>query len=116
HAVEHPAVRRLQTGARVGPRPSEDYAHRVIHVRTLHFVFDVDGVQLRDEICHHGCFGIWGLGLGIGGIGDRRSGATPAWQRVIQSPTTNPQSPLRYTSRFLTSSALSSMNLRRGST
>ena len=43
HAVEHAAMRRLQSVADVGQRSSNDYAHGVIHVRTLHFVFDVDG-------------------------------------------------------------------------
>ena len=47
HAVQHAAMRRLQPVARVGQRSSDDYAHGVIHVRTLHFVFDVDGVVLR---------------------------------------------------------------------
>jgi len=42
HAVEDAAVRRLQPVAHVWQRPSDDYAHRVIHVRALHFVFDVD--------------------------------------------------------------------------
>ena len=43
HAVEHAAVRRLQAVAHVGQRAPDDYAHRVIHVRALHLVFDVDG-------------------------------------------------------------------------
>ena len=42
------AMRRLQAVARVGQRSSDDYAHGVIHVRTLHLVFDVDGVLLWD--------------------------------------------------------------------
>ena len=47
HAVEHAAVRRLEAVARVGQRSSNDYAHGVIHVRPLHFVFDVDRVLVR---------------------------------------------------------------------
>ena len=43
HAVEHAAVRRLEAVADVGQRSPDDYAHRVIHVRALHLVFDVDG-------------------------------------------------------------------------
>ena len=43
HRVEHAAVRRLQPVAHVGQRAPDDYAHRVIHVRALHLVFDVDG-------------------------------------------------------------------------
>ena len=47
HAVEHAAVRRLQAVAHVGQRSPDDYAHRVIHVRALHLVFDVDGDFVR---------------------------------------------------------------------
>ena len=54
HAVQHAAMRRLQPVAGVGQRSSNDYAHGVIHVRPLHFVFDVDGRCLRDEIGHLG--------------------------------------------------------------
>ena len=43
HAVEHAAVRRLQAVPDVRQRAPDDYAHRVIHVRALHLVFDVDG-------------------------------------------------------------------------
>ena len=53
HAVQHAAVRRLQPVARVGQRSSNDYAHGVIHVRTLHLVFDVDGKLMgRDWVGH----------------------------------------------------------------
>jgi hypothetical protein len=40
-------MRRLEAVAGVGQRSSNDYAHGVIHVRTLHFVFDVDWKMLR---------------------------------------------------------------------
>jgi hypothetical protein len=43
HAEEHAAVRGLQPVAHVGQRAPDDYAHRVIHVRALHLVFDVYG-------------------------------------------------------------------------
>src|SRR5882724_12293406 len=52
HAVQHAAVRRLEAVAGIGQRSSNDYAHGVIHVRPLHFVFDVDRVVLRYEIGH----------------------------------------------------------------
>ena len=45
-------MRRLEPVAGVGQRSSNDYAHGVIHVRPLHFVFDVDGVFVRDEVGH----------------------------------------------------------------
>jgi hypothetical protein len=51
HAVQHAPVRRLEPIARVGQRSSNDYAHGVIHVRPLHFVFDIDGA-LSYEIGH----------------------------------------------------------------
>ncbi len=44
HAVQHAAVRGLEAVAGVGQRSSNDYAHGVIHVRPLHFVFDVYGM------------------------------------------------------------------------
>src|SRR5262249_22945848 len=43
HAVQHAAMRRLQAVADVRQRSSNDHAHGVIHVRPLHFVFDVYG-------------------------------------------------------------------------
>ena len=46
------AMRGLQAIAGVGQRSSDDYAHGVIHVRALHFVFDVYGMVLRNEISH----------------------------------------------------------------
>ena len=52
HAVQHAAMGGLEPVARVGQRSSNDHAHRVIHVRPLHFVFDIDRVHLRDEVCH----------------------------------------------------------------
>ena len=50
HAVQHAAVRGLQAVADVGQRSPDDYAHRVIHVRALHLVFDVDGDAVRGSV------------------------------------------------------------------
>src|SRR5438132_3661695 len=47
HAVQDAAMRGLEPVADVGQRSSNDYAHGVIHVRTLHFVFDVDRKAVR---------------------------------------------------------------------
>src|SRR5678815_6185786 len=47
HAVQHTAMRGLEAVAYVGQRPPDDYAHRVIHVRTFHLVFDVDRKTIR---------------------------------------------------------------------
>ena len=47
HAVQHAAMGRLQAIADVRQRSPDDHAHRVIHVRALHLVFDVDG----DLVC-----------------------------------------------------------------
>jgi hypothetical protein len=53
HPVQDAAVRRLQPVTGVGQRSADDYAHRVIHVRALHLVFDVDGVQRGGELIGH---------------------------------------------------------------
>ena len=47
------AMRRLQPVANVRQRSPDDHAHRVIHVRALHLVFDVDGDFLCGEF-HQG--------------------------------------------------------------
>ena len=52
HAVQHAAMRRLQPVAHVGQRSPDDYAHRVIHVRALHLVFDVDGDFVQGDVGH----------------------------------------------------------------
>ena len=46
HRVEHAAMRRLEPVAHVRQRSPDDHAHRVIQVRALHLVFDVDGNSL----------------------------------------------------------------------
>src|ERR1700722_3622915 len=43
HAEKNAAMHGFQTVADVGKSAPHDHAHRVIEVRTLHFVFDVDG-------------------------------------------------------------------------
>ena len=45
-------MRWLEAVAGVGQRSSNDHAHGVIHVRPLHFVFDVDGVLVCGEVGH----------------------------------------------------------------
>ena len=52
HREQHAAVRRLQAVTDVGKRSPDDYAHRVIHVRALHLVFDVDGLAGREIWIH----------------------------------------------------------------
>ena len=52
HRVQHAAVRRLQAVADVRQRSPDDYAHRVIHVRALHLVFDVDGEFVQGDVGH----------------------------------------------------------------
>ena len=90
HAVQHAPVRGLQAVADVGKRATDDHAHGVIHVRALHLVFDVDG-NLRGGEFHRTGYKLQGYRAADYGRG-------------------------HYTSRFFTSSALSSMNFRRGST
>jgi hypothetical protein len=43
HREQHAAMRGLETVPYVGQRAPDDHAHRVIHVRAAHLVFDVDG-------------------------------------------------------------------------
>jgi hypothetical protein len=43
HREEHAPIGRLQTVTHIRQRAPDDHAHRVIHVRALHLVFDVDG-------------------------------------------------------------------------
>src|SRR5207247_4480587 len=110
-------MRRLQPVADVWQRSSDDYAHGVIHVRTLHFVFDVDRVMPRIRIGH------WTSRMNakaakfakvsvqdFTGCERRRSNGRFAALAALAFFS------VRQTSRFFTSSALSSMNLRRGST
>jgi hypothetical protein len=42
HREQHAPMGGLQAVADVGKRAPDDYAHRVIHVRALHLVFDID--------------------------------------------------------------------------
>ena len=58
HREQHAPVRRLQAVADVGQRAPDDYAHRVIHVRALHLVFDVDRDSGRG--CLDPCLVVWG--------------------------------------------------------
>ena len=60
HAVEHAPVRRLQPVADVRQRSPDDHAHRVIHVRALHLVFDVDGdfIEAKSDIGSLATFGL----------------------------------------------------------
>src|SRR4029453_19052905 len=101
HAVQHAAMRGLQSIAHVWQRSPDDYAHRVIHVRALHLVLDVYGDFRSGNVSH-------------------RTGEMdplPEMDPLAESDPLDELDPLCVQmSRFLTSSALSSMNLRRGST
>ena len=69
HREQHAAVRRLQPVADVGQRAPDDYAHRVIHVRALHLVFDVDGDQRGRRLIHDRCFvSVWFRGSEVPGF------------------------------------------------
>src|SRR6185437_15903838 len=46
HAIENAAMNGFQAVANIGKGASHDYAHGVIEVRTLHFVFDIDGQEI----------------------------------------------------------------------
>ena len=45
HAVEHAPVHGLEPVAHVGQRAAHDHAHRVVEVRPLHLLFDVDRMR-----------------------------------------------------------------------
>src|SRR5262249_38287821 len=53
HREEHAPMRRLEAVADIGERSPDDYAHRVIHVRALHLVFDID---VESDIRHVGWY------------------------------------------------------------
>jgi hypothetical protein len=50
HAEQDAAVHGFQPVADVGQRPPNDYAHRVIYVRALHFIFDIDRRLVESEL------------------------------------------------------------------
>ena len=49
HAVDGAAVHGLHAVARVGERAADDDGHRVVEVRLLHFVLDLDRLDLLDD-------------------------------------------------------------------
>ncbi len=52
HGKEAAPMHRLQPVAHIRQRPADDDAHRVIHVGTLHFVFNIDGGLFHDRFKH----------------------------------------------------------------
>ena len=52
HRVQHAAVHRLQAVADIGQGASHDHAHRVIEVRLLHLVFEVDVQDFAGDFGH----------------------------------------------------------------
>ena len=67
HRVQDATVGRLQTVTHIRQRPPDDYAHRVIHVRALHLVFDVDGKlgQLGHFLVRGSWFWVRGSGFDV---------------------------------------------------
>ena len=57
HRPEDPAVHRLQTVTHLGQRASDDHGHRVVEVRPLDLVFQLDGLDVPCEqaFLRHGC-------------------------------------------------------------
>ena len=47
HRVEDSAVDRLQSVANIGERAANDHRHRIVEVRPLHLLFDIDGLNVR---------------------------------------------------------------------
>ena len=80
HAVEHATMRRLEPIADVRQRSPDDYAHRVIHVRALHLVFDVDGNFGGCDVGHSDreVLRVLRVANGAQGAGVLRCGARPS--------------------------------------
>ena len=52
HGEQHAPVHRLEAIAHIRQRPADDHAHRVIEVRLLEFVLDVDWQNLSGDVTH----------------------------------------------------------------
>src|SRR5262245_66326084 len=63
HAEKNAAVHRFQPVSNIRQRASNDDAHRVINVRPLHFVFDVDGSLMEGESVVIYVLVCWGAAL-----------------------------------------------------
>ena len=84
HRVQHAPMRRLQTITDIRQRSPNDYAHGVIHVRALHFVFDIDGDLVLSWCVHEFVTGgprgpglgrqVWARFEALGGPGARALG------------------------------------------
>lgn len=55
HRVQRPAMHRLQAIADIGKRAPDDYTHRVIEIRTAHFLLEGDRQSLFGELIHYPC-------------------------------------------------------------
>ena len=47
HGVENAAMHRLQSVAHVGQRAADDDRHRIVEIRPLHLLFNVDGLNVQ---------------------------------------------------------------------
>ena len=76
HGVQNAAMHRLQTVAHVGQRAPDDDRHRIVEIRALHLLFNVDGLnvggagadviewKLLVRIVCHDCFQPSAVGVG----------------------------------------------------
>ena len=56
HRVQHATVHRLEAIAHVRQCPSDNYAHRIIQIGLLQFVFDIDWKDLFGQFTHETAF------------------------------------------------------------
>ncbi len=47
HGVENAAMYRLQSVADVGQRAPDNHRHRIVEIRLLHLLFDIDGLNVE---------------------------------------------------------------------
>ena len=47
HGVQNAPVNRLQSVADVGQRAPDDHRHRIVEIRLLHLLFDIDGLNVE---------------------------------------------------------------------
>ncbi len=52
HGKKHTAMHRLQSVARIRQRTTDDYAHCVVEVGLLEFVFDIDREDFFGQFAH----------------------------------------------------------------
>ncbi len=47
HGVQNAAVNRLQSVTDIGQGATDDHRHRIVEIRLLHLLFDIDGLNVQ---------------------------------------------------------------------